>query len=451
MVLLSLIFAGIASAMTQVDLSLIEGYRMYVVAKPEPLAKMQVLAFAPPAQKRDIGGDQVLATRYNFYQASFTMGSPQQRVSVLVDTGSPESWVYDSRDPDDNGRAAFDSGASKTFEDFNQTFSISYGGASYKGDWVGDSITLGKESSELHLREFAFGLVGDPSCPFPGILGLGPSVQHDSDSSTNTKPQSIRSSPKQYSSLIREFKKANLTTTSKFALSLTDTGAKLIIDGYESHKLNGSLHKFNVAPQYDAYANYYSVPITSASYPDGSTENIRQSAILDISSPLTLMPAHYVHGIADYLGLTLDRVSGIYYTTRKSSAISSGNIDLQIGGLSLSIPLNELFIDGRSAWGDKGPSNATAFSIVPSSINILGQVIFRHAYSIFDPEDSSVYLANLATSEPKASAIAAARINTLLVDNVVVESDDVTKHIEVPAWNKGFRRTQYLRPVRNLV
>lgn len=110
------------------------------------------------------------------YYGEVDIGSPPQKFTVIYDTGSSNLWVPSKACTNcKKGAPAYDSGASKTFQEDGQSFALQYGTGSCKGFISQDQIAMGG----LIIDDFKFGEVTSEAvdvfgqAPFDGILGMG--------------------------------------------------------------------------------------------------------------------------------------------------------------------------------------------------------------------------------------------------------------------------------------
>lgn len=97
------------------------------------------------------------------YLVDIEVGTPPQNMTVLVDTGSTNLWVYTScEDPNDCGRAQlFNANASTSLQRLDMDFVANYGAdpgadgfSSNNGTWAKDVVKMGSFSSEVKLGGF---------------------------------------------------------------------------------------------------------------------------------------------------------------------------------------------------------------------------------------------------------------------------------------------------------
>ena len=138
-----------------------------------------------------VGQDMVsmnLDNKYNMgYVGEFFLGSETpQKIRVMFDTGSANSWVLSSEvaqnmDAEKREKHFFyDPESSPTFEEpeYKQWVKINFGSGSLRGYFVHDQCTIGDmtdDKNQLVLESYMFGLVVEDSTftgDFDAIVGL---------------------------------------------------------------------------------------------------------------------------------------------------------------------------------------------------------------------------------------------------------------------------------------
>ena len=148
------------------------------------------------------------ANRFH-YEVSAAMGTPQQTIPVLLDTGSSDLWVFSSSSCGGSGCAnvTFDSSKSSSFQTTTQNgFGIGYAdGSKVTGDLATDNVGIGG----AEITNLTFGLASNGSTTSgTGILGIG--------FAANEAP------PGQYPNIIDQMVSEKLINTRAYSLYLDD-------------------------------------------------------------------------------------------------------------------------------------------------------------------------------------------------------------------------------------
>lgn len=325
--------------------------------------------------------DANLTPSYNFYYAKIKFGTPAQEMELLLDTGSPISWVY-GPNTTFNGAPQFHPEDSKTFEAYNTSLLASYGSGQYMGYWGADNVEvpaatydLAKQDSNV-AQQFIFGVVDNfaAGAGAPGLLGLGP--HYDG------------AGPDNYTTLPEALYHQNITESPAFSVYLKGDEGKLVLGGWDHNQIEWPVYGFNTIQGRD---NFYRVPFTQLVLNHGDDYDVVNTALLDTGSPMSLVPPGFVKKIGEQYNLTLNEKYGTYYTTGNASQLE-GWVTFRLGRFEVDVPVQDLFVPGEYIWMGDGPANVTALSLIGSPNYLLGDVFFRHVYTVFDSANKKIYL-----------------------------------------------------------
>lgn len=331
----------------------------------------------PAGPSIDVG----LTPSYNFYYAKVKFGTPTQDLELLLDTGSPITWVY-GPNTTYNDAPQFTPSDSKSFVAYNTSLYASYGSGQYIGYWGQDTVEvpaatydLDKQGSNL-AQNFIFGVVESFSAAAgaPGLLGLGPHFEGAGPSNYTTLPEALYNQ--------------NITESPAFSVYLEGDEGKLILGGWDHNQIEWPIYGFQ---HIQARDNFYRVPFTQLVLNHGDGYDVVNTALLDTGSPMSLVPPGFVKKIGEQYNLTEYAKYGTYYTTEDVSNLE-GWVTFRLGKFEIDIPVKDLFVPGEYIWMDDGPKNVTSLSLIGSPNYLLGDVFFRHVYTVFDTADKMVYL-----------------------------------------------------------
>lgn len=342
------------------------------------------------------------------------VGTPAQRVPVMIDTGSDELWV----DPECDSltgagyqtcvsASQYSPSQSTTAVSAEDATSLAYGSGTVDVAYVYDSISI-PGTSNLTMEKVQFG-VATASEGIPlGILGVGFGYGY------NLK----------YYSLLDELVGQAVTPTRAFSLVLgtsnatgdTAAGADIadgsfIFSGVDTKKFAGPLQAFdNLDPQAgDNNLWRYWVQLQNATYTaKGKTASTvlysSLPVVLDSGSSLSYLPSAFLSALAGALGLSVD--TGTSSGTNGTIPIAcdagadGGTVDFAFGSsLAISVPLADLI------WGSDG---SCIVGMLPSDggTALLGDTFLRSAYVLFDQDNRKIYLAEAANCGTNEQALA---------------------------------------------
>ncbi|ANB13605.1 Yps3p [Sugiyamaella lignohabitans] len=140
---------------------------------PHPLVnKRDVIDYGNPILQR---ANQDIADKLDnqkfFYSTTVGIGTPAQKLNLLLDTGSSDTWVF-TKDTQVTGNyrpsAIFDPSASKTWKSNGTTFQIQYGIGNTQGQWGTDKFEIGGAT----VNSLSIGLATNADTA-NGIIGIG--------------------------------------------------------------------------------------------------------------------------------------------------------------------------------------------------------------------------------------------------------------------------------------
>lgn len=355
-----------------------------------------------------------LTSSYNFYHGKILVGQPAQEIDVLLDTGSPITWVYGPESSFQNSTRFFPN-QSHTFHDANYSLSAAYGSGQYLGYWGSDlvaapqfvsgdvtynstnstdnSTSSGSESSKkgLSVNEteysvpFKFGVVTDfaTTAGAPGLLGLGPHIDS--------------AGPKNYLSLPEAYAKNNITSSTAFSVFLEEEEGRFLFGGVDLRYAQLPLYRFHKkkplsdSPQSTVSSSSWEISLDTIKLNDSEPYIVRNSLTLDTGSPISLLPPGFVDAVGKSFNLTKYGRYETYYTNGTTDHIH-GNLTFDFNGLKIEADIRDFLVPGDYIWIDDGPQNATALALMASPNYLLGDAFFRNVYTVLDPTSGDVIL-----------------------------------------------------------
>jgi len=313
------------------------------------------------------------------YYGTIQLGTPAKDFVVLFDTGSSNLWVPASNCTNcASGHAQFDPQASSTFQPNGTAFSIRYGTGSMKGFVVHDVITMGPLKTDV---DFACA-TNEPgrtfqAAKFDGLLGLAwPTISVD-----GVVP------------VMQALYKAGQLDQPVFAFYLNDDDNKkgeLTLGAIDSTKKTGDIHWIPVISD-----TYWTVELGGMTVNGKSVTKVR-NAIVDSGTSLIVGPKLEVKALAEMAGAT--EVQAGEYSVDCSQTlpdisvkVGSGDneYDFVITGEALKIKICVAKVICQCLFGVAGMD-------LPEPLWILGDVVMREHYTVFDFGQNRVGFADLA-------------------------------------------------------
>ncbi|KAJ6024515.1 hypothetical protein N7540_005312 [Penicillium herquei] len=357
---------------------------------PNPIARDQA------RRKR---ADTVSVTLQNeeyIYLCNVTLGTPEQTIYLVLDTGSSDLWVNtpNSTFCEENSSACnyygtYNPSKSSTYAYVNSDFNISYAdGSGASGYYATETLHIG----DTKITDLQFG-IGYESSSEEGVLGIG----------YITNEALVSTEDRTYSNLPKSMVNKGLIKSNAYSLWLNDLNSNegsILFGGVNTDKYHGTLATLPIDKTGNEYTAFY-ITLTGVSMTNSSgTTNYSSSAfpvaaLLDSGSSLTYLPNGVVKDIYDALSVAYDENLGYGYIAC-SAAKKDVNISYTFSSPVINVGIAELVLD---IGGDEYFSNgeqACAFGIAPAgeSSPVLGDTFLRSAYVVYDLANNEISLAN---------------------------------------------------------
>ena len=328
------------------------------------------------------------------YTADITVGSDNQKLNVIVDTGSSDLWIPDSNvicipkwrgDKGDFCKSAgsYSPASSRTSQNLNTRFDIKYGDGSYaKGKLYKDTVGIGGVS----VRDQLFANVWSTSA-HKGILGIG----FQSNEATRTP----------YDNLPITLKKQGIISKNAYSLFLNSPEAssgQIIFGGIDKAKYSGSLVDLPITSDRTLSVGLRSVNVM------GQNVNVNAGVLLDSGTTISYFTPNIARSIIYALG------GQVHYDSSGNEAYvadckTSGTVDFQFDrNLKISVPASEFLYQLYYTNGEPYPK--CEIRVRESEDNILGDNFMRSAYIVYDLDDKKISMAQVKyTSESNIVAI----------------------------------------------
>ncbi|KAM4065314.1 eukaryotic aspartyl protease [Hirsutella rhossiliensis] len=372
------------------------------------------------------------------YYAELGIGTPPQRLSFLLDTGSSDTWVNSvdadlCRSPQLQQRLErwcgpqFNPEASSTFTSVNRGgFDITYlDQKNIGGDYFNDSVTV--NGKIVNNQKLGLAL---RSVRFTGIMGLGFGDNVAASSS--------------YPTVIDNMVQKGIIDAPVFSLFLDDLDAKsgtILFGGIDSQKYHGKLATLPLISDIQTGSRNgtsYTVRLRGFEVDGIDLDNLDAAAILDSGSTISLLPDYQVQDIYRHFGVR--SVQGIpiplvdcAYRSAKGKGIA---FNFKFDGANIRVPVAEMVIDAfpdsvqqtlrnsqiRHLFGDWervcifGVGSAYDYGISSDRFALLGDTFLRSAYVVYDMANRQLGIAQANTKADKSNIVEIRKGDTQLPD-----------------------------------
>ncbi|KHN98708.1 secreted aspartic proteinase [Metarhizium album ARSEF 1941] len=328
-------------------------------------------------------------------RSTVNIGSPPQRVTVLVDTGSSELWV----NPD--CRTSKSSDLAKQCREFGQydprrsdssygpfgTEDLDYGDASDSTtrtsvsiNYYSDVVALG----DAKINNQTFGVVTQSQGQSQGILGLAPDLKGGLSPS------------EPYSLVLDSMAKQGVISSRVFSLDLRrsdDEHGAIMYGGLDKSKFIGPLEKRpivkGVGGEWRLAVELTTIGVTLSSSSNFAVNGSDANVMLDSGTTMTRMHSAVAAPILRALDAEVD--SEGYYQVRCSAKTFGGSVDFGFGKKTIRVPLKKFILN----LGDSAGMCYVGM-VVTTGQQILGDSVLRAGYFVFDWDNQEVHIAQAA-------------------------------------------------------
>ncbi|GIC92954.1 pepsin-like aspartic protease [Aspergillus udagawae] len=324
------------------------------------------------------------------YTVNVTVGSSEQEIAVVLDTGSSDTWFNipssnfcQNMANDCERYGIYDNSSSRTYTFLNHEFNITYNdGTKATGDYAKDTIQFGG----VMLSQFQFG-IAEESTSNRGTLGLAfPAIE-----ATRTE----------YSSFPQALVQAGHIKSATYSLWMEDVtshSGTIIFGGVNTAKYLGQLQTIPLQPAGGVYT-FFRVILTglalrqrasnATKYPDTEFPLL---VTIDSGASVTYLPESLTTKIYSGLGVTHNAEYDVPVLpcSMKDKDIT---MTFDFSGIRIDVNIHELVLSGIDMDGD---TVMCLFGIYTSTsgIPVLGDSFLRSTYVVFDLANREVSMAN---------------------------------------------------------
>ncbi|KAK0610906.1 aspartic peptidase domain-containing protein [Immersiella caudata] len=367
------------------------------------------------------------------YFAEVEVGTPGQKMTLHIDTGSTDVWLL-SKSADlcnlsvlqalyGQCKDTFDRSTSSTYETLSTNdFKIRYmDGSGAEGDFFLDHINVGG----LNVSEVQMGLAKKATSSW-GMLGIG--------YNTNSVSREI------YPSIVDQMYNQGLIGIKAYSLYLNDLEAKsgtILFGGIDTEKFTGTLKSIPVLPEEEyGYITHFNVSLTSlatTSDVSGNSNNFIPPSgvpvILDSGTTYTYLPREVTAPLFSRLNAVDRSLSFSNPIVYVDCALLDTDPNLFIeyqfdgpDGPKIKVSIADIVFNDIQPYVDSGalatpslpfPKNrACSLGIMTSQtgdVHLLGDTFLRSAYVVYDLSNDRVALAQSYMNATGSNIIEIAR------------------------------------------
>ncbi|KAJ5249025.1 hypothetical protein N7468_000476 [Penicillium chermesinum] len=338
-------------------------------------------------------GKLLIPSKQNMqYWVNITVGTPAQKVSLTLDTGSSDVWVnipnstFCSADDDPcSPYGVFKQKDSSTFHMLDYQMNATYAaGFLAEGYYATDTLSIGG----VKVKDYQFA-VADISHNENGILGVG--YQKGTDAYAIGK---------EYTNLPGALVKSGATNSAAYSLWLNklDSTGNILFGGVNKARYNGELQSVPILKVYGEYRSL-AIALTEITVKDKTyASGLPLAVSLDNGSSMIALPKELLDPIYKDIGAGYDSKSQFGYISC-DAAHWDYNITFSFSQAKVSMPISTLVFPHYSETSF--PKGDCIFGMVPSQpgVNLMGDPFLRGAYVVYDLDNNEISLAETNTND----------------------------------------------------
>ncbi|KAL7800006.1 aspartic peptidase domain-containing protein [Trichoderma ceciliae] len=378
------------------------------------------------------------------YYAEFSVGTPPQKLSFLLDTGSSDTWVnsvdadlcsdlYDHSRTGEYCAKQFNPKHSSSYKLTSQVFDITYlDGRTISGDYFKDTVTI--HNASVKNQQLGLAL---KSVRGTGILGLG-------------FKENVAAKD-EYPTVIDNMVSQNIIPVPAFSLYLNDlqtSQGSILFGGIDTDKFHGGLATLPLQPLPASVAItqeivMYNVQLNGFKVSGVDTPAVNATAILDSGSTISLLPDAVVQSIWKHFKVL--NIQGIPIPFIDCAQANSKDVtfSFQFTNKTIRVPIDEMVINNLASVQDDllmdptlgdlfkgwtgvctfGIGSTTNYGITSSSFVLLGDTFLRSAYVVYDLQNKQIGIAQ-ATLNSTSSSITEFQAGSKTIPGPVSTGDD---------------------------
>ncbi|KIJ65854.1 hypothetical protein HYDPIDRAFT_87296 [Hydnomerulius pinastri MD-312] len=320
------------------------------------------------------------------YTAQVGVGNPPTEYTLLIDTGSANTWIGDDKPYN----------PTSTSQDTGNTIQVSYGSGSFSGEEYLDTVTL---TSGLTINQQSIGVASQAQSltGVDGILGVGPTDLTEGTVANTDEVPTVTDNLYAQGTISEEVLGIYFVPASE-----SNSGGELTFGGYDSSVITGSVNYVPLTTTSPA-STYWGID-QSISYGD-STILSETAGIVDTGTTLILIASDAFSQYQSATGGTIDQTTGLLAISSDQYA-NLQSLFFNIGGESYELTANAQ-IWPRSLNSAIGGTSDNIYLIVSdigtnsgSGLDFMnGYTFLERYYSVFDTTNSRVGFATTAYTD----------------------------------------------------
>lgn len=309
------------------------------------------------------------------YFATVKLGSENQEMWLMLDTGGTNTWVYgrDCQSKVCKAHRSFDEAASHSFSETNTPFDVTYDSGHVSGVLGKDTLSIAGLTVPM-----SFGLASKASdnllsYPNDGIIGLSRSKH--TEFGTRTFMDVVAE---------KNMLKSNIVA---FRISRASDGAKdgeVTFGGVDKSKFSGDITYTNVVESSDKWT----IPVDDAMVDGQPCNFVDKKAVIDTETSYALLPPADAEAINALIPGAAPSGSNF-----ELPCDTTATLQFTFSGVSYNISPEDYV---QTVSGGRCMSAIVGRQVFGANEWLVGDVFLKNVYSVFDYDNNRVGFANAA-------------------------------------------------------
>jgi hypothetical protein len=347
------------------------------------------------------------------------MGTPPQKVTLQLDTGSADLWIP-AKSWCENDAAEVQGGTTscKEFGSYSANDSSTY-------QYLDSNLLLGYVDQSRTQGDFATDVFTVAGVSVPDMqFGIGYNITTNSFtggligiSYARDEGGVIEGIAQPYPNFPAVLVRDGRIRSQAYSLYLDSAGSRegtVLFGGIDTERFEGQLQTVPVIAENGVYRDLQ-VALDSISVSGGPSigpDGDALTAVLDSGTSYTYLPDDIVSSLYDMFSVTFDNSSGNSFVDC-SLETEDSTIIFSFSGANITVPMSEIVLNAETyaqGGSETGQDGICAFGILPQSsmsltAPILGDTFLRSAYIVYDLDNNEISLAQARYDVGSASNI----------------------------------------------
>ncbi|PLN78877.1 acid protease [Aspergillus taichungensis] len=340
------------------------------------------------------------------YFAKVKVGSQDQDMYMMLDTGGVNTWLFssDCKSTACSLHNTFGEEASSSLETSDEDWHVGYGTGTVSGVVGTDNITIGDVDVRLPIGLASEASDDFRSYPMDGIIGLGRAEEGSFGQPTfmdQVKKEKVLDS--------------NIIGFSFSRSSDDEKNGAVTIGGVDKSRYSGDISYTDTTGS----VSHWRIPLDDASVDGDACHFSDRTAIIDTGTSYMLLPPDDAKTLHDH-------IPGAEASGKETFVLPcDSTVDLQLTFSGVSYSISHKDYIGDKASGSMCLSTIVSHQMFGDDEWLVGDVFLKNVYTVFDYDKNRIgFATKSSSSSPSASSSSSSDSSTETADSDSKDSED---------------------------